>query len=91
MLAATRTHRNQPVTSFDKDRAVAEQCEKVSLELYKQIIEALPDARSRELFSSYSLLLTGRHTLAHEIHTDTARARGVYEWALKKARKLLGK
>jgi len=76
---------------IEKDRALAAECEQVSNALYRQIVDALPDDRSRDMFAQYSLLISGKHTLSHVIYTDTKRAHGVYEWAVKKARKLLGK
>jgi len=74
-----------------KDRALVEECEQVANEVYKQIVAALPDEHSKDLFAHYSVLVSGKHTLSHQIYTHTKRAYDVYAWTVKRVKKLLGK
>ena len=75
---------------IQKNEALAAECEQVSKDLYKQILKALPDERSKELFSFYSLLISGQHTLNHAAHS-IPETYGVFARALKKVKKHLGK
>lgn len=81
--------RQKIAREFEKDTALAAECEQVSQEIYKQVLDALPDEHSKELFRKYSTIHWGEIILSRERYADMKDIRGFCDRALRVAKKLL--
>jgi len=75
---------------IQKDQALAVECEQVSNAIYKQIMDALPDERTKDLFASYSTLVSGKEILIYA-SSDTKGVYRLCDWTLKRLKKVLDK
>lgn len=91
MFALTAKQSQISQSQIDKDRQLAQECEKLSIQVYRQIVDALPDQKTKDLFAHYSMLVSAQHYLGHATPTDTRKAYATYLWVTKQVRKLLGK
>jgi hypothetical protein len=74
----------------DKDHAIIDECNQLTGQLYTEVMEALPDEHSKELFMTYSFLASAEHTLRRLTLDETKLAHRLFVQSIKQAKKLLG-